>query len=277
MKHRLGVSGSTIMSDPTKYNDLYWEGIEHIEIGEFPDKEALDLFLESCKEHQLTFGVHSPLYRNQCKYDLLQNVHFKPEQAWNQLENEIVLLKELGADYVLVHFPYYKEEVNYDVNQDIKNGLVRLRNLQEQYSIPIICEPKLGWNRSPAGIQYFHDSDIEFWEDIGICLDIGDFLMATEDQIMNYIEKWKDLIKVVHLHNVEFEKDNKYWWIPVHPSHESDGVHYGIEKILRYLAQSTPKIFVFEHTPHSQPSTEFVQQGYQWIKQLVANDDGVET
>ena len=35
MAHKLGVSGSTIYSNPKLYSELFWEGIEHIEIGEF--------------------------------------------------------------------------------------------------------------------------------------------------------------------------------------------------------------------------------------------------
>jgi hypothetical protein len=69
LKHRLGVSGSTILSNPKKYHELLWEGIEHIEIGEFLDDTALESFLKLCQEHQLTFGIHSPLYRCCCAGD----------------------------------------------------------------------------------------------------------------------------------------------------------------------------------------------------------------
>lgn len=269
MKHRLGVSGSTILSNPSRYTELFWEGIEHIEIGEFADESALTSFLELCNERQLTFGVHSPLFRNQSKYDLLQTVHFNPEEAWDQVEKEIFQLSTLGAEYVLVHFPYFKETFSGNVNDVIKNGLERINKLQEKYSFPIICEPKLGINKSPAGINYFQDSFIEYWKNIGICIDVGDFLIATGDKILDYLEKWTDLIKIVHLHNVEYNKDNKYWWIPVHPSHEADGIHYRIEEIIHFLTKSHNKTFIFEHTPHSEPSVEFVQQGYSWIKQLV--------
>jgi len=155
------------------------------------------------------------------------------------------------------------------VNGAIQNGLERLTRLQEKYGLPIICEPKLGINKSPAGIQYFRESSIESWKNIGICIDIGDFLMAIGDNILDYLEKWSDFIKVVHLHNVEFNKDHKYWWIPVHPSHETDGIHYRLEEIIRFLARSHSKTFIFEHTPHGEPSPEFVQQGYAWVKRLV--------
>lgn len=40
MGHTLGVSGSIIYSNPDKYSELFWEGVEHIEIGEFPDEKG---------------------------------------------------------------------------------------------------------------------------------------------------------------------------------------------------------------------------------------------
>ena len=46
MKHKLGVSGSTIYSNPELYSELFWEQIEHIEIGDFPNEDAVDKFLE---------------------------------------------------------------------------------------------------------------------------------------------------------------------------------------------------------------------------------------
>jgi hypothetical protein len=45
------------------------------------------------------------------KYDLLQKINIEPENAWEQLEAEAKQLSVLGADYILVHFPYFKEEI----------------------------------------------------------------------------------------------------------------------------------------------------------------------
>lgn len=269
MKHRLGVSGSTILTDPAQFEDLFWEGIEHIEIGEFPDEAAFDLFLKHCKARRLSFGVHSPLLRNQSKYDLLQSVFFEPEQAWLQLETEMQRLRLLGAQYVLVHFPYFKAETDGDAQAQIAEGLQRISDLQAKYQLPVICEPKLGLDQSAAGIQYFHDSLLEMWTSIGVCLDLGDIAVAMGEQAMEVISKWNKVIKVVHLHNVEFTEDLKYWWIPIHPSHEMDGTHYPMEAMLRLLASSSPKTFVFEHTPHRVESAEFVREGYEWVKRII--------
>ncbi|OZU87653.1 hypothetical protein CIL03_15635 [Virgibacillus indicus] len=270
MVHYIGLSGSTIMTDPDKFPLLFNKDVEHIEIGEFSSRESFNNFLELLNESKRSFGLHSPLYRNQSKYDLLEKVQYTPEQAWRQFESEVEYMARIGAEYVLVHFPYFKEEVEADTIEIIENGLRKLHLLQEKYSISIVCEPKLGLNLSPFGIKALNNFPIEIWDKYGInlCIDIGDYLIGTRNNVLDYIEKWKKYIKVVHLHNVEFH-NNKYIWIPVHPSHESDNLHYSVSDIISELAANSGVFFVFEHTPHANPTEEFVNEGINWIKELI--------
>lgn len=257
------------MSDPKLFQDLFWEGINHIEIGEFPDETAFQNFLELKKDKHVSYGVHSPLFRNGSKYDLIQKVQIEPATAWEQLELEAERLAALDATYILVHFPYFKKEAEGNPNQIIESGLKKLSYLQQKYKIPIICEPKLGLERSAVGIQYLHDFPIEVWNSYGLklCIDIGDYLLATGDNIIAYLAKWKAHIKVVHLHNVSYQGD-KYIWIPVHPSHDF-GAFYKVEHIIRFLSQCEDITFIFEHTPHSNPSKKFVEEGYQWVRTII--------
>jgi sugar phosphate isomerase/epimerase len=269
-KHRFGVSGSTILSNPDQFDELFWDDIDLIEIGEFPDEAAFHAFLELSRAKQTPFGVHSPLLRNGSKYDLLEKVAIEPLVARKQLEKEAELLSRLGAEYLLVHFPYFKSEAPENVNEIIEAGLQKLSLIQNEYEIPIICEPKLGVGRSAKGIHALDAFPIEIWErySLKLCIDIGDYLIATGDEIINYLEKWKEHIKVVHLHNVAYE-DNKHTWIPVHPSHEDNGEQYKLAPIMRFLSQCKEIHFIFEHTPHSNPSKEFVSQGYIWFRKKV--------
>jgi sugar phosphate isomerase/epimerase len=257
------------MSDPKLFLDLFWEDINYIEIGEFSDETAFQRFLDLIRHKEISYGVHSPLFRNGSKYDLIQKVHMEPDAAWVQLEFEAERLSLLGARYILVHFPYFMNEVEANPNELIENGLKKLGYIQHKYKIPFICEPKLGAGRSPVGIQYLHDFPIEKWNEYGmkIYIDIGDYLVATGDNIITYLEKWKKHIQIVHLHNVLYNGD-KYIWIPVHPSQEH-GDFYKVEHIIRFLSKCENVTFIFEHTPHSNPSKVHVEQGYQWIKAIV--------
>lgn len=259
------------MSEPAKLSQLFtYDHINHIEIGEFPDEAAFHQFLKLLKEENKTFGLHSPLYRNQSKYDLLEKVQFHSEEAWIQFESEVELMSKFGAEYILVHFPYFKDKITDDVNLVIEDALKKLSILQEKFSIPIVCEPKLGHNRSTFGIEALHSFPIEIWDKYGIniCIDIGDYLLAVEDETSSYIEKWKDHIKVVHLHNVEFQQ-NKYIWVPVHPSHETAPSYYNVGYLIKLLAKSSDVFFIFEHTPHSNPTRKFVEEGIRWVKSLI--------
>ncbi|MED1864972.1 TIM barrel protein [Fictibacillus nanhaiensis] len=275
MKHIIGISGSTIMSDETKFNDLFraHDQITHIEIGEFQNEEAFQRFLALLKKSNKTFGIHSPIYRSGSKYDLLEELQYTPEQAWTLFEKEIQRLVKLGAQYILVHFPYFQGSAR---NPDtlIVQGLKRLSELQKTYNMPIVCEPKLGLNQSPKGIEYLNAFPIALWEKYGLklCIDIGDYLLATEEKTLNMIEKWKDHIKVVHLHNIEY-MDDKYIWVPIHPSHEDDGQHYSIKEILHVLSSYRDLIWILEHTPHSNPSETFIQEGIDWLINDVLKND----
>lgn len=269
MGHKLGVSGSTIYSNPELYSELFWEQVEHIEIGEFPNGEAVDKFLELCKGKNITFGIHSPLLRNGSKYDLIEEVNYDSKYAWEQLESEAKKMSALGAEYLLVHFPYFKDEVEIDTDEIIEEGLKKLMYIKNKYSIELVCEPKLGLNRSSAGINYLNKFPLEKWAkyNIKLCIDIGDYIIATENEILNYISKWKEFIKVVHLHNIHYEGD-RYFWIPVHPTQEYSGNHK-IGEIIKFLSQSKNVIFVFEHTPETNPSKEFVKEGYKWVSSII--------
>lgn len=272
MAHKLGVSGSTIYSDPELFSELFWEGIEHIEIGEFPDEKAIERFLGLFRQKQISIGIHSPLLRGGSKYDLIEKVQYDPEYAWEQLESEAKSMSALGADYLLVHFPYFKDEVSGSTGELIEEGLKKLSYIQKRYSIQLICEPKLGFNRSSAGINYLNNFPTEIWGkyNIKLCVDIGDYIIAVGDKTLDYLLKWRNFIKVVHLHNIHYE-DDKYIWIPVHPSQEQSGNHK-VEEIIRVLSQSKDVTFVFEHTPETNPSRAFVAEGFKWVRALIGTD-----
>jgi sugar phosphate isomerase/epimerase len=271
MSHKLGVSGSVILSNPEQYSELFWDGIDHIEIGEFLDEAALDKFLKLCRKKKTCFGIHSPLFRNGSKYDFIEKVQYDSKYAWEQLESEAKHMASLGAEYLLVHFPYFKKAVICNTNELIEDGLKRMSNIQNQYSINIICEPKLGFYRSSAGINYLHNFPQEIWRkyNIKLCIDIGDYIIAVDKQITDYILKWKEFIKVVHLHNVYYE-GSKYIWVPVHPNHENDMNYYKVERIIGLLAQCKDVTFVFELTPDTNPSKDFVNEGYKWVRSLIS-------
>ncbi|ANX10692.1 hypothetical protein ABE41_001525 [Fictibacillus arsenicus] len=269
MTHKIAISGSTIMSDTSLFHELFIDETSHIEIGEFENEDAYQHFLGKIKSSNKSFSLHSPLFRKDSKYDLIEFVQFEPDKAWIQFENEVMRMAQAGAAYILVHFPYFQDESK-DPNTLIEEGLQRLSLLQTKYNLPIVCEPKLGMWKSTKGIEYLHNFPVSVWKKYGLklCIDIGDYLLAAAELSVNppeLIQKWQEHIKVVHLHNIEFI-EGKYIWIPIHPSHEEDDVYFPVKEILSFIAKRNNIYWVLEHTPHSRPKKDFVKEGIQWLK-----------
>jgi len=268
--NKLGVSGSTIMSEREKFNDLFKYNLGHIEIGEFKNNADFKLFLTMLSNSLVTFGIHSPIKRGKSKYDIIEHVNYPPEKAIDQIDKEAKKAKNLGAKYLLVHFPFFLGTCDNDTTYLIEQGLEKLSTIQEKHKIDIVCEPKLGDNRSPWGIEYLHQFPIDIWTkyNLKVCIDIGDYVMAVGDnKVMEYIQKWNDFIKVVHLHNVDY-LDDDYFWKPVHPDDESDN-HHKIEHIISYLSKLDNIYFVLEHTPHGGHSMEYIQTGCDYIRKAI--------
>ncbi|KON85562.1 hypothetical protein AF332_00995 [Sporosarcina globispora] len=271
MSHRIGISGSVILSDSKLFHELFKRNMRHIEIGEFQDQESFHCFLEMLRETNKSFGLHSPLFRGQSKYDLLEKISMNPEEAWIQFEAEVEKVSRLGAEYILVHFPYFKKETSGNPAEIIEEGLKKLSALQRKYGIMIVCEPKLGFKQSPAGINYLDRFPVETWRKWGLslCIDIGDYILAAGENTLNYIEKWSEFVKVVHLHNVGYQGE-KYIWVPVHPSHENDGKHHKIKNLIEFLAKDCKDVFfVMEYTQHTNPTEKMVEEGIGWVRALI--------
>lgn len=283
----IGISGSTIYSVRESLADLFSFGLPHIEIGEFADEASLTDFLGLRSTADTSFGIHAPVFRENSKYDLLEFVYVDPVLAWQQFEADVAHMSALGADYILVHFPYFHSESELVNNSTIENGLDRLSLLQNKYNIQIVCEPKLGALRSSVGIEAMNNFPVERWAQSGVklCIDIGDYLLACDDLAPAYIERWLDHILVVHLHNIEFQ-GSRYIWTPIHPSFENDGVHFRLEPIIRLLAgtdsimrpfsmtHSTDDLpmkryFILEHTPEIECSQSFITEGITWLQSIV--------
>ena len=268
--NELGVSGSTILSDEKRIEQLFEYGLSHIEIGEFKSKKEYHNFLNRVSNSLVSFAVHSPIIRGRSKYDIIEHVHYSPQYAIEQIAKEAKEVKADGGKYLLVHFPFFAGACSGDADIIIEDGLKKLKEIQDEAGIKIVCEPKLGAGKSPKGIEYLHAFPVETWAKYGlkICIDIGDYVMAAGDErALEYIDKWRDFIKVVHLHNVDYDGED-YFWKPMHPDDEGDG-HHKMEHIVKHLAELDNIYFVMEHTPHGGYGMEYVMEGVRWVEEML--------
>lgn len=80
--------------------------------------------------HNISIGIHVPHFRENSKYDLLEEVKVTPVNARQMIEREMKEASRSGASYIFVHFPYFKIEAEF-TSERIEEGLQFLHNLQE--------------------------------------------------------------------------------------------------------------------------------------------------
>ncbi|MBM6617423.1 hypothetical protein [Bacillus suaedaesalsae] len=51
MYHRLAISGSTILSEESRFEQLFQHKLEHVEIGEFLNEDAFQHYLDLIQKH----------------------------------------------------------------------------------------------------------------------------------------------------------------------------------------------------------------------------------
>lgn len=68
----------------------------------------------------------------------------------------------------------------------------------------------------------------------------------------------------VHLHNVQYT-NNGNLWVPIHPDPENQGAACDMRPVMEWLA----RYFIFEHTPHSNPAEDIVEEDIQWIRSIL--------
>ena len=77
-----------------------------------------------------------------------------------------------------------------------------------------------------------------------MCWDMGDYLLAsgTTRESLEELRKWRDVVEVIHVHNVKVTPE-KYYWLPVHPSFEQCQEFFTIEPLLLEAKQ----MVIFTH------------------------------
>lgn len=272
---RVGVSGSTVLSESERIDELFWDGIDHIEVGELSAATDLETLLTRARQQSIGVGFHSPLFKGGSKYDLLTQVQHSPAQAWRQLEEELGIAQDNQVEYVLVHFPYFPLASADCPIPRMEAGLNRLRSLQASYGTKVLCEPKLGIGRNPGGIDILKCYPVERWREFGIlmCWDMGDYLLASKtlEECLVELRRWRDVIDVFHVHNVKVTSE-KYYWVPVHPSHEESEDFFTIKPLLTEMKEMDA-LLVWEHTPHFTPDHSFVLEGFQWAREILGLAD----
>ncbi len=256
------VSGSTVLSERQRLRELFRWHSQAIEIGDLLTPDDLNYILRRCRKFGVGLGIHSPLYTVDDRHGLL----WEKGYAWDELERNLQTARAEDLDYVLVHFPYVWDEKNMNVGIDKVRAMVpRMKQLERDSGIPIICEPKLGPKKDPTAftmLRTITKQELSEWE-LSFCLDVGDIFLACRtlrscyEDIIAHLAPW---CRVVHLHQVWFG-GTKYFWTPV----EQDGC-VPILRTMEILGKNGSDIHaVIEHTPHRVRNAAQVEEGINWL------------
>ena len=162
----------------------------------------------------MKFGIHSPLIRGESKYDLVEQNLISPQLAFSRLEEEAVFAKKQGAQYLLVHFPYFKYHVPTDFDSIVENALKNSERYNKDVKSILLLSQNWEVIVIPMRLTLCRKVSIEVFKkyDIKLCIDIGDYAMSFGKDTKSNIEKWFEIIKVVHIHDIMFTDDNYFWY-----------------------------------------------------------------
>ncbi|MGC9772253.1 TIM barrel protein [Fervidobacterium islandicum] len=187
----------------------------HYELTFFK-KEDLPVVLDFLNEKGATFGIHAPfVFRYQA-------VHPNPTSLSTELRKETYekneqcckLAKEIGAEYVVIHFPNAKQTENWLKDKNIlKEAIEHVRNLSNYCQVRI---ENVYYN------EYFHNAKDYRWflEQTGttLCLDLGHLLLDSERygfSTVEFVDVVEEYISEVHLYYADskvYEKCHHAPW-----------------------------------------------------------------
>ncbi len=260
----LSFSSRNVGSDSIRLPELFQWHTQALEIGDIACLADLDYLVGKCRRTNLELGLHTPLFRTDDRHGLLLN----GEAAWDELERNLSMAADNELSYVLVHFPYLWDTGGRNVGPHrLRESVARIKWLEEEYGVKVVCEPKLGPRKDPSAfVLLWSVSQQELIEwDLSLCLDVGDIHLACRnlrgqwERLFSHLAPWCD---VVHLHHV-WAGGTRHYWTPV-----SENGNVPIKDMLSVLRSMDRDIYaVLEHTPHRTGSHLEVTKGIDWLLQ----------
>jgi sugar phosphate isomerase/epimerase len=263
-----------------KFDEQHWQNysselISGLEISLYDDYAALRELKQQCERRGLTFGVHGPIFNHQ-GYTLpkVTSMHREErEQAFASIEKEVEAAAEIGADYLLFHYPFLplfpqspfkhfdklpSPNMRYDSYQIKREEFRayseemfrRLASLQVRYGQRIVLEHDFFGDYGDIFIEMFQK-----FPEIMLVVDTGRLdLSARITEGFNpypWLESIAPHVYLVHYSNVFYEHSTFTHHLPVIPDHDHDANYGDAHAYLAFLAKRNDKFHVtFEHQAH---------------------------
>ncbi|MFN0226330.1 TIM barrel protein [Paenibacillus sp. KR2-11] len=248
------------------------EPISGMEISQFQDREALLELSSFCTAEHLAFGVHGPILggKGYTLPRLTSPDEAERAEALQRVEQEVRLAAEIGAEYILYHYPFLPlfgpmDRIHYsnlpvagqryDTNRLSERAFRELSHrlfdglcqLQHHYGQRIVLEHDFFGGYEGSGIDMFHKyPEIELVVDTAR-LDIASRISAGFDPY-GWLDAAASSVYLVHYSNVQYAEDRFYNHQPVLSSQDEDPGYGDAAAYLAYLAARNSRFHVtFEH------------------------------
>lgn len=279
--------------DDVKYQRDYVSEISGIEFCDFQDKKEIKKMLEIAQRDKFKIGIHFPLNKTSYKYRdplLLSLNRNEVQEAFEAVENEIKYASNIGAEYLLLHFPkpmildnnlewskckFPNEietisETEYDADIFRENShkvFERLSKLSKEYKIQIVLEIEM-LNK------YLYKGNLlmellEKYSNLKLCLDSARIhVLSKIDKEFNYKEFVKKMAKYTYLLHISNIKVTDIIENGHHPALENLSTQDGwsdIEEFLDIISfQNKDVRILFEHRSDILKDDE-LSDCYEWV------------
>ena len=270
------ISTSMTYGDLGRLPELAGYGLPHIEVG-FWQPDKLPQVLDFVNTHFESAGFHDPLPGHKAwRWPSLNDP--RPEERARTLRSIRQTLEHAAkhdAAYVLCHFPSVQFEpvpgwsLAASVDAALESCAI-LSRWSREHGRRIILE-HVGphpYFDVPAFAEVFRAfPDLEF------ALDIGHFHLLAESghfDCEEFLQAVAPHTTVVHVYNATSSSYREYHHVPVHPSQDPADGWADVPAILHRVLEVAGDVrIVFEHTPQYPASREYIQQGIDWVIELV--------
>ena len=279
--------------DDTKYNRDFSSEFSGIEFCNFTDEKEIQRMVEIAKKDNFKMGIHFPLRKTSYKYRdplLLSLDESEVLEAFIAVENEIKYASEIGAEYLLIHFPkpmIINEKLSWDkCNFSHKNEVIgeesygfemfadkckytlkRLSELSRKYKIQIVLEIEMLNKYLYQGSLLI--SLLEEYSDIKLCLDSARIhVLSKIDKDFDQKKFIKDMAKytyLLHISNIKVTDIIEYGHHPALIDLNTQDGWGNVGEFLEIISSQNKDIKVlFEHRSETLTENE-LRDCYNWI------------
>ncbi|MTI49243.1 sugar phosphate isomerase/epimerase family protein [Sporosalibacterium faouarense] len=283
--------------DYEKFNRDFKEGFFGIEACMFPNEKEVGVLVEEAKKHKFKMGIHFSLFQG--SYRLRDPLFLsldsnEVEKSYKAFKSELKYASEIGADYILVHFPkpvlldkdinwdnwrfghkdeyIYEDEYPYNLfKKNIEYMFYRLSELSKNYGVRIVLE-------HDAISKYLYKTELltellDQYNNLKICLDIARLhLLESIDKDFDrkkFVNQMAPYTYLVHLSNVKIDSNltNNHYPALSHLNNEDGWAD--AREYLRDITRINKDIkILFEHRSDLISDDE-LEACYRWVDGVV--------